>query len=112
MSELRSLKPFQTNLSPTHNPSQDLGKDPDWQPDQDNHLRVLLKDKDIRSSMFAKCLSKTIRISSEFVHVPNMLPNALQKSTVLLLFDLTVVLWALKSTNKIRIVFECHEVNE
>ena len=41
------------------------------------------------------------RISFEFVHVPNMLPNALQKSTDLLLFDLTV-LWALKSTNIIQ----------
>ena len=38
-----------------------------------------------------------------------MLPNTLQKSTVLLLFDLTVVLWALKSTNKIRNEFERHE---
>ena len=41
------------------------------------------------------------RISFEFVHVPNKLPNALQKSTDLLLFDLTV-LWALKSTNIIQ----------
>ena len=42
---------------------------------------------------------KIIRISFEFVHVPNILPNTLQKSTVLLLFDMAV-LWPLKSTNK------------
>ena len=58
----------------------------------------------------AKYLAITIRISFELIHVPNMLPNTLQKSTVLLLFDLTVVLWALKSTNKIRHAFQWHEV--